>query len=196
MFGSLSLCLQQNFSSCFKNINKIYSFYYPMAIQPPDHNAHSLNFTTLKKFLRAPMFSCTIRYDTINYIYKLYLPATKSSLICCTEPNKKNVNKDTKNKTEMLRINCPVIKSVEWVLRLEKSLWWERFVKEVGLQPAVKERGSYGWWEWRVDRVRRCGRSINRQVRDRGTGMRLTERTIGSWFQRRGEAYLRQRSVT
>ena len=26
-------------------------------------------------------------------------------------------------------------------------------------------------------RVRRCGRSMNRQVRDRGTGMRLTERT-------------------
>jgi len=25
--------------------------------------------------------------------------------------------------------------------------------------------------------VRRCGRSMNRQVRDRGTGMRLTERT-------------------
>jgi len=25
-------------------------------------------------------------------------------------------------------------------------------------------------------RVRRCGRSMNREVRDRGTGMRLTER--------------------
>jgi len=57
----------------------------------------------------------------------------------------KNINKDTKNKTEMLRRNYPVIKSVESVLRLEKSLWWERFVKEVGLQPGVKERGSYGW---------------------------------------------------
>jgi len=33
-----------------------------------------------------------------------------------------------------------VIKSVEPVLRLEGSLWWERFVKEAGLEPGVKER--------------------------------------------------------
>jgi len=39
----------------------------------------------------------------------------------------------------MLRRNGPVVKSVESVLRLE------RFVKEVGLEAAVKERGSYGW---------------------------------------------------
>jgi len=47
-------------------------------------------------------------------------------------------------------------------------------VKKVGLEPGVKERGSYGCREWEVDTVRRCGRSMNR---DRGTGMRLTERT-------------------
>jgi len=45
----------------------------------------------------------------------------------------------------MLRRNGPVIKSVESVLRLEQSLWWERFVKKVGLELRVKERGSYGW---------------------------------------------------
>ena len=45
----------------------------------------------------------------------------------------------------MLRRNGPVVKSVESVLRLEGSLWWERFVKEVGLEPGVKERVSYGW---------------------------------------------------
>jgi len=45
----------------------------------------------------------------------------------------------------MLRRNGPVVKSVESVLRLEGSLWWERFVNEVGLAPGVKERGSYGW---------------------------------------------------
>jgi len=28
---------------------------------------------------------------------------------------------------------------------LEGSLWWERFVKEVGLEAGVKERGAYGW---------------------------------------------------
>jgi len=40
----------------------------------------------------------------------------------------------------MLRRNGPVIKSVESVLRPEGSLWWERFVKEVGRKPGVKER--------------------------------------------------------
>jgi len=37
--------------------------------------------------------------------------------------------KKLKTKTEMLRRNDPVIKSVESVLRLEGSLWWERFAK-------------------------------------------------------------------
>jgi len=44
-------------------------------------------------------------------------------------------------KTEMLRSNSPVKVRGE-------SLWWERFVKEVGFDPGVEERGSYGWWEW------------------------------------------------
>jgi len=43
------------------------------------------------------------------------------------------------------RRNDPVVKSVESVLMLEESLWWERFVKEVGLEAEVKEIGSYGW---------------------------------------------------
>ena len=51
----------------------------------------------------------------------------------------------------MLRRNGPVMKSVESVLRPEGSLWGERFVEEVGLEPGVKERGSYGWWEWWVE---------------------------------------------
>jgi len=45
----------------------------------------------------------------------------------------------------MLRRNGPVVKSVESVLRLEGSLWGERFVEKVGLEPGVKERWSYGW---------------------------------------------------
>jgi len=52
-------------------------------------------------------------------------------------------------------------KSVESVLRLEESLWWKRFVKKVSFDPAVKERGSYEWW---VDRVKRCSRSMNRHT--------------------------------
>jgi len=39
----------------------------------------------------------------------------------------------------MLRRNGAVTKSVESVLWLEESLWWERFVEEVGLEPGVKE---------------------------------------------------------
>jgi len=39
--------------------------------------------------------------------------------------------KKLKTKMEMLRRNGPVVKSVESVLRLEGSLWWERFVKEI-----------------------------------------------------------------
>jgi len=39
--------------------------------------------------------------------------------------------------TEMLRRNGPLIKSEESVLRPERSLWWERFVKEVGLEPGA-----------------------------------------------------------
>jgi len=53
--------------------------------------------------------------------------------------------KKLKIKTEMLRRNGPVIKPAESVLRPEGSLWWERFVKKVGVEPRVKERGSYGW---------------------------------------------------
>jgi len=45
----------------------------------------------------------------------------------------------------MLRRKSTVIKSVESDLRLKESLRWERFVKEVGLEPGVKEIGSYGW---------------------------------------------------
>ena len=36
-------------------------------------------------------------------------------------------------KTEMLRRNGPVVKSEESVLRLGGILWWERYVKKVGL---------------------------------------------------------------
>jgi len=58
----------------------------------------------------------------------------------------KRILKKLKTKIEMLGRNGPVVKSVESVLqRLEGSLCWERFVKEVGLDAGVKERGSYGW---------------------------------------------------
>ena len=87
----------------------------------------------------------------------------------------------------MLRRNGLVIKSAESVLRPEVTLWWERFVKEIRLEPGVKERGSYGWWEWWVDGVRlRRGRSMKRQVKTERLewGCR---RELESWFQRHGD---------
>jgi len=47
--------------------------------------------------------------------------------------------KELKTESEKLRRNGPVIKSVESVVRPEESLWWERFVKEVGFEPGVRE---------------------------------------------------------
>ena len=61
------------------------------------------------------------------------------------EPYKKVMKKLIKTKNEMLRRNGPVIKPWSQLRGQEGSLWWERFVKEVGLEPGVKERGSYGW---------------------------------------------------
>ena len=94
----------------------------------------------------------------------------------------------------MLRRNGPVVKSVESVLRLEGSLWWERLVKEIGLEPGVKERGSYGLDsesgklnEW-VDVVYRS----RWETEGLEWGWR---RELGSWFQRHGEAYRKERSV-
>jgi len=56
-----------------------------------------------------------------------------------TKKNKdSNEKKLTTKKPEILRTNGPVIKSVESVLRPEGSLWWERFVEEVGLEAGLK----------------------------------------------------------
>ena len=99
-------------------------------------------------------------YDAIRYtIFTCDQSWPIVSLICHTESRNqsKRVMQKLQTKTKMLRRNGPVIKSVESVMRLEESLWWERFLKGVGFEQGVKERGSYGWWEWWVDRVRRCG---------------------------------------
>jgi len=50
----------------------------------------------------------------------------------------KKLNRDAQKKRSSY-------KAVESVLRAKGSLWWERFVKKVGLEPGVKERGTYGW---------------------------------------------------
>jgi len=52
----------------------------------------------------------------------------------------------------------PGVKSVKSVLWLEGSLWWERFVKEVGLEPGVKERELWMVTVVSVARLTRCSR--------------------------------------
>jgi len=62
---------------------------------------------------------------------------------------------------------------MESVLRKKGSLRWGGFVKELVFQPVVKEWGSYGWWEWRINRGRCCNRHRKRRIRVRETWMRL-----------------------
>jgi len=52
------------------------------------------------------------------------------------------MKKKLKTKNEDAGRNSQIVKSVESVLMRKGSLWWERFVKEVGLEAGVKERGS------------------------------------------------------
>ena len=87
------------------------------------------------------------RYDTIRYtIFMCAKKLTNSQLYSAARNQTKRATKKLKTKkNETLIRNGPIIKSVESVMRPEGSLWWERFVKEVGLEPGVKERGSYAW---------------------------------------------------
>jgi len=70
----------------------------------------------------------------------------------------RNVLQTVAQKTDMLIRSGSAIKYVV-SLRLEESLLRKMFVKEVGFEVGVKERASYGWREWCVNRVRRCDRS-------------------------------------
>jgi len=93
----------------------------------------------------------------------------------------------------MLRRNGPVVKSVESVLRLEGSLWWERFVKEVGLSRQWKREGvmdgeSGELTEWEEVVGAWTGRAETEGLK---CGWR---RELASWFQRQGEAYRKEPS--
>ena len=79
--------------------------------------------------------------------------------------------------------------------RRKGRLWWERFAEKESFKPGVEEWRGDGWWEWWVDKAdggnatKKLGEAeLERLVR----GWR---RRAGSWFQRRGEAYWKERSV-
>jgi len=64
--------------------------------------------------------------------------------MCRTEPNK-NCNGETKNKKRDAQ-KKPSGHEVSGVSpEAGRESMVERFVKEVGLETGVKERGSYGW---------------------------------------------------
>jgi len=88
------------------------------------------------------VYNSTRWYNTMHYIY-VHPKADKGSLICRIQPNKKIVMKKTKTKNEMPWRNGPVTKPWSQSWGQEGSLWWERLVNEVGLEPRVKER-----WQW------------------------------------------------
>jgi len=89
------------------------------------------NFTDRSRETIIPL----IRYDTKQWTILTCTQKLMSSQLNLLHRNqtKKN-NEETKNK----KWRCseefgPAVKSVESVLRLKGSLWWERYVKGVGL---------------------------------------------------------------
>ena len=81
--------------------------------------------------------TCTLYFsqDTIQYTTFTCTQKLTNSQLNPPHGTKKRVTKKLKTKTENLRRNNPVTKSVQSVLRPERSLWWERSVKEIGLEP-------------------------------------------------------------
>jgi len=91
---------------------------------------------------------------------------------------KKNKNRDAQKRScHKVRGVSPEAGRESMVRKIcERGRFWH-------LKREGKRKGVVVGELW-VDRVRRCGRSRNRQVRGSETGMRLTKRTIGSWFKR------------
>jgi len=81
----------------------------------------------------------TIRYDTIRYSVFTYAQKLTNSELNLLYRTKQKESEQTKNKNQDTRKKCSSHK-VRGVSPEAGSLWWERFMKEVGLDPGVKER--------------------------------------------------------
>ena len=116
----------------------------------------------------------TIRYDGGYLTCSKKL--TGSQLSLPHGINQKKLKCETKNKM-MSVIGVPL----SWGSPVGKrNLRWEGFLEEVGFEPGVKDRRSDGWREW------------GGESREEWRGWRNES---GSWFKRRGDAYLNERSV-
>ena len=76
----------------------------------------------------------------------------------------------------------------------KRSLRWEGFVEKVGFEPGVKQWRSDGWWKrgwWE----RWVDKWMRRWMETRLVRLSGWRSESGSWFQRRGHAYLNERSV-
>jgi len=126
----------------------------------------------------------TIRYDSVYLTCSKKLTGSQLSLphginkkLICETKNKKN---DDRDRSGPVPLSCgsPVGK---------RNLRWEGFVEKVSFEPGVKEWRSDGWWEWgwydRDELVSGWGG----ESRQEWWGWRNES---GSWFQRRGDAYL------
>ena len=120
-------------------------------------------------------------------------------LIYSTEQQLTDENRKSgrlKSKTDMLRsIGKHSEKSVESVQEKKRQAMVGKIAEKESFKPGVKEWRGDGWWEWWVD-----GTNGGNAARGNGWG-RIGEISAGlmrgarSWFQRRGEAYRKERFV-
>jgi len=79
---------------------------------------------------------------------------------------KKKTGKEQKTKTELLRNGSGNSRWSQSWWSYEESLRWEGFMNQVRFKLGMKEWESYGWREWRINRIRWCDRRRKRSVRD------------------------------
>ena len=120
----------------------------------------------------------TTRYDV------LYLRAAKrwriASLICRTEPNEKRTIKNLKTKGRGVQKK----RSGREVHGVSPEAGRESMVGKIcerGSSWAGSESERELWMVRVVSWQKRCGRNMNRQVRDKGL-QRFWRRELGSWF--------------